>query len=260
MVKHKKYRKKEKKRVFRYEDYFEPYDILEVWRIPNQEVPKHVLYRWAKSRVRRFKKAQKRKKNMYPEIFEKPLSFKNDGLFLTYFRFHILLFIYIFIPLCFVLVMFNWFVFSKPLQAIEYVKYWNTLFADYAITYREFVLFFHYYFSPMVITLKIFIFPPIFFSHLFIIWYVHIYTKWNDYMERKLISIAVWRLGIGYIPASAEIINSWVFWGERFYIDFYWNTLITAPFFAIKQIWKFFGTILNVSFKTIIIFMFNVFK
>lgn len=261
MAKNKKFKKREKKGVFDFDMFF-VYDPLEVWRVPSPfpKKPKRVFYRWAKSRVKNFKRDQKRKKKNYREDLKSYFSFKKDGFFLTLFKSYIYFFSYVLIPLCICLILFNGFFFAKPWNAIELVKEWNALVPDYAVTYRDFVLFFHYYFSPMVITLKIFFYPPIFLSHLFVIWYVHINTKWNDYMERKLISISVWRLGIGYIPAAAEILNSWVFWGERFYIDFYRNVLITGPFFAIRYFWKFLGDILNIIFKIIIIFMHNIFK
>jgi hypothetical protein len=256
MIKNKRFKKKEKKGVFRYEDYFEPYDVVETWRIPNQETPARVLYRWAKSRVRYFKKDQRSRRKK--QAASKKL--RKDGFFLTCLKFYISFFIYVLLPLCVILVCFNWFIFIRPLLAMDLVRFWSLTFPAFKFTYIDFVLFLHYYLSPIVITLKILVFPPIFISHLFIIWYVHINTKWNDYMERKLISIAVWRLGVGYIPASAEIINSWVFWGERFYVDFYKNVLITGPFFVINYIWKLFKISLEISYKTIISFMSNIFK
>lgn len=260
MVKNKRFKRKEKKGVFRYEDYFEPYDVVEKWRIPNQETPARVLYRWAKSRVRYFKKDQRKRKKKQAVSKKPRFSLKKDGFFLTYFKLHILAFLYVLLPLCFVLVCFYWFIFMRPLFAMDCVRYWSLTFRDYSFNYRDFVLFLHYYLSPIVITLKIFVFPPIFISHLFIIWYVHINTKWNDYMERKMMSIVVWRLGIGFIPASAEIINSWIFWGERYYVDFYKNVLITGPFFVIKYIWKTFRVVLEISFKTLNVFISNIFK
>lgn len=260
MIKNKKFKKREKKGVFRYEDYFEPYDVVETWRIPNQETPAHVLYRWAKSRVKYFKKDQKHKRKKQAKNKKPKFSLKKDGFFLTCLKIYVLIFLYVLLPLCVILVCFNWFIFIRPSVAMECVRFWGLTFRDYSFSYRDFVLFLHFYLSPIVATLKIFVFPPIFISHLFIIWYVHINTKWNDYMERKLISIAVWRLGIGYIPASAEIINSWVFWGDRYYAEFYTHVLITGPFFAVKYIWKFLKIFLDTSFKTILIFMSNIFK
>lgn len=259
MIKNRKFKKKEKKGVFRYENYFESY-FDSGWKAPNKEVPKKALYRWAKKRVKYFKKDQNRRKNRYFEGLKKRV--KKNNFFLIYFKTHILFCIYLAVPLSFLLVAFNWYFYTNPKCVMSCLEYWNKNFSQYGcvISFNDFVLFMLYYLSPMVIVLKILFFPPIFLSHLFVIWYVHINTKWNDYMERKLISIAVWRLGVGYLPASAEIVNSWIFWGEAYYVAFYKNTFITAPFFVVKQIWKFFGTFFNTVTKTIITFIFNIFK
>lgn len=260
MVKARKLKKK--KGIFRYENYFGAYKDADL-RTSKKDIPKEALYRWAKKRVKYFKKDQRRTRRKYSGILKRRVPLK-DNFFLIYFKTHILICIYVAIPLTILLVAFNLIFLEKDTGVLNLLEHWNRVVRPYGfglvVTYENFIVFMIYYFSFVVFTLKILFFPPLFISHLFIIWYVHLHTKWNDYMERKLISIAVWRLGVGYLPASAEIINSWIFWGERYYIDFYKNVLITGPFFVIKQIWKFFGTIFSTLFKTIFIFIFNIFK
>ena len=262
MINQQNFTKKTKrtKRLPDYSAYFNSYEgAFESLRTRFKKIPKRAFYRWSSKRFSNFKKTHECRRNRFNNT-EKHFSLKRDGIFLTLLKLKFNFVLYIILPICLILVMYLWLGFSMKFN-VRYVFYlWNKKFPDYYYSYIQFCVLNLYYLGPLVFTLKFFLYSSIFIGHIFVIMYIHFNTKWNDFMERKLISICVWRLGIGFLPGLPIMLNVLFFWGEEFTIDFYKNVFIVGPSFIGFEIWQIYKQIKAAVFPLISSIFFNIFK
>jgi hypothetical protein len=221
------------------------------------EISPEAFTPWTAEKLAQYKKKQKYRQDRYSDtkIYKKPV---NNFLY-VFFKAYIRFFVFVLMPLCIVLIIFNVSIYSDPINAINFFKLWKSVLPDFYLPYQEFVLFIHYYLSPIVFCLKLLFFPPIFMAHVVLIWLVHVNTHWNSFLERKLLSIGTWRLGFGLIPVAGSYANAWIFWGD-FPFDFYKNVFYIGPYFVIRHGYYLFKICISTIFWFILIFVLKFFK